>query len=155
MAFWSKLLPRDQEMLLVFISSLSYSTCKQRSQESKPLLSSCFVLMHHTNWMDDMKEVETLKAVLEADDDKEREARTEKYVINPVPEEGLRYRRTAVGEYREVEALRLQDVKRNTKAKVMRMKIIRPCHNCAVSATVFLTVIAMMISLQCGILCLS
>ena len=39
MAFWSKLLPRDQGMLLVFISLLRYSTCKQRSQESKPLLS--------------------------------------------------------------------------------------------------------------------
>ena len=84
-----------------------------------------------TNWMDDMKEVETLKAVLEADDDKEREARTVKYVMNPVPEGGLRYRLTAVGEYREVQSLkRLQDVKRNTKAKVMRMKFIRPCLNC-------------------------
>ena len=84
-----------------------------------------------TNWMDDMKEVEALKAALEADDDKEREARTVKYVMNPVPEGGLRYRLTAVGGYREVESLkRLQDVKRNSKAKVVRMKFVRPCQYC-------------------------
>ena len=51
---------------------------------------------------------------------------------NPVPDgEGLRYRLTAVGEYREVVALkRLDNVRRNVKAKVVRMKFIKPCQNC-------------------------
>ena len=101
-------------------------------KELQEKLLSCSILTIHAGCIDDMKEVETLKTVLEADDDKEREARTVKYVMNPVPDRvGLRYRLTAVGEYREVESLkRLQDVKRNTKAKVMRMKFIRPCQNC-------------------------
>ena len=44
---------------------------------------------------------------------------------------GLRYRLTAVGEYREVVSLkRLQDVKRNARAKAVRMKFIKPCQNC-------------------------
>ena len=62
-----------------------------------------------------MKEVESLKTALEADDDDERNSRTMKYVMNPVPDGmGLRYRLTAVGDYREVVSLkRLQDVKRN------------------------------------------
>ena len=82
--------------------------------------------------MDDMKEVENLKAALEAEDDDQRENRNVKYVMNPVPEgTSLRYRLTAVGEYRDVVSLkRLQDVKRNAKAKVIRMKFIRPCLNC-------------------------
>ena len=115
MAFLSKLLPWDQGMLLVFISLLRYSTCKQRSQESKHLLQE--------NWMDDMKEVESLKAALEADDNEDRESRNVKYVMNPVPEgKRLRYRLTAVGGYRDVvELKRLQDVKVNAKAKVARM----------------------------------
>ena len=106
---------------------------KNVSRTSERAARKIIKLFHidDTNWMDDMKEVETLKAVLEADDDKEREARTVKYVMNPVPEGGLRYRLTAVGGYREVESLkRLQDVKRNSKAKVMRMKFVRPCQYC-------------------------
>ena len=51
---------------------------------------------------------------------------------NPVPDgEGLRYRLTAVGEYRDVVALkRLDNVRRNAKAKLVRMKFIKPCQNC-------------------------
>ena len=79
-----------------------------------------------------MKEVERLKEALEASDDEEREGRNVQYVMKSVPGgKGLRYRLTAVGEYRDVVPLkRLQDVKRNAKAKVIRMKFIRPCLNC-------------------------
>ena len=82
--------------------------------------------------MDDMKEVESLKAALEADDNEDRESRNVKYVMNPVPEgKRLRYRLTAVGGYRDVvELKRLQDVKVNAKAKVARMRFIKPCQNC-------------------------
>ena len=49
--------------------------------------------------------------------------------MNPVPEgKRLRYRLTAVGGYRDVvELKRLQDVKVNAKAKVARMRFIKPC----------------------------
>ena len=52
--------------------------------------------------------------------------------MNPVPEgKSLRYRLTAVGGYRDVvELKRLQDVKVNAKAKVARMRFIKPCQNC-------------------------
>ena len=85
-----------------------------------------------TTWRDDMEEVTKLKDALEASDDEESGSRTVKYVMNPVPEgKGLRFRLTAVGGYNDVIQLkRLQDVKRNAKAKVIRMKFIKPCLNC-------------------------
>ena len=84
-----------------------------------------------TNWLDDMKEVESLKVALEAEDDEEKESRKVKYVMNPVRGEGLRFRLTAVSGYRDVvELKRLQNVKVNAKAKVARMKFIKPCQYC-------------------------
>ena len=52
--------------------------------------------------------------------------------MHPVPEgKGLRFRLTAVGGYSDVIQLkRLQDVKRNAKAKLIRMKFIKPCQYC-------------------------
>ena len=79
-----------------------------------------------------MEEVSKLKYALEASDDEESGSRAVKYVMNPVPEgKGLRFRLTAVGGYNDVVQLkRLQDVKRSTKAKVMRMRFIKPCQYC-------------------------
>ena len=105
--------------------------CRDRLKELRGK-SLNFFYIDDTTWQDDMKEVERLKEALEASDDEEREGRNVQYVMRSVPGgKGLRYRLTAVGEYRDVVPLkRLQDVKRNAKAKVLRMKFIRPCLNC-------------------------
>ena len=62
----------------------------------------------------------------------EKEGQDVKYVMNPVPAgNDLRYRLTAVVEYRNIVApKRLKDVKRSARAKVARMKFIRPCQKC-------------------------
>ena len=85
-----------------------------------------------TTWQDDMNEVEKLKKALEDDDEAENDAQVLKYVMNPVSDgRGLRYRLTAVGEYRDVVSLkRLQDVKRNGRAKAVKNKYLKPCTNC-------------------------
>ena len=110
------------------MKTLHESRCTERAARK---ISKLFHL-DDTTWMDDMREVEKLKTALEIDDDTERDGKVVKYVMNPVPDgKGLRYRLTAVGEYRDVVALkRLNDVKRSAKAKVARMKFIRPCQNC-------------------------
>ena len=115
--------------------SIKYQNANENTSRCTERAARKIIKLFHiddTTWMDDMKEVEKLKTALEIDDDMEREGRVIKYVMNPVPDGGgLRYRLTAVGEYRDVVALkRLDNVRRNAKAKVVRMKFIKPCQNC-------------------------
>ena len=125
-----------------------------RYQNAKEKVSRCteraargIIKLFHiedTTWQDDMHEVEKLKEALESDDVAETGAKVVRYVMQPVSEgKGLRYRLTAVGEYREVVALkRLQDVKRSNKAKAIKRKYLSPCENCCCFA-------------HCSIKCLS
>ena len=96
---------------------------------------SCIKLFHidDTTWRDDVNEVEKLLAEVTKAEKDDASSFPTQYVMNPVrgDEGGLRYRLTAVGGYRDVVALeRGKNVQYNSKARVVKMKYLRPCKRC-------------------------